>query len=87
MPRKATAAGREENPEPAFRFTGELKYGMRGDSVKALQAALKRKGFPCAATGSFGTGTVLALRRFQHTRQLPENGIFGKTDYEALMKG
>lgn len=61
------------NPNPPFigfthNFTIDLKQGMTGDEVKALQTALQIEGvFPTAlpVTGFFGTITLDAVKKYQ----------------------
>lgn len=73
-------------PEKDFKLERTLKYGMKGEDVQALQALLARKGYACEADGVFGMDTVMAVRRMQKSRKLPENGLVDATDIKALMK-
>ncbi len=55
-----------------------LKYGMRGDDVKSLQAFLVSKHFlSTPATGYFGTLTVKAVKAYQASVGVPATGLVG----------
>lgn len=69
-------------PEIKFKFTRTLKFGMRGDDVKELQ---RRLGVPMI-TGFFGLLTKQAVKNFQHTNLLVEDGIVGKFTIDILNK-
>ncbi len=67
-------------------FSRELRLGMRGADVRALQRFLNTNGFALATdpieartyeTGYFGPATQAALKAFQQAHQLPQTG---KTD-------
>lgn len=55
-----------------------VSWGMRGQAVVRVQTALKKKGFfyP-AADGVFGNATMSALKKFQQSVSLPDDGIAG----------
>lgn len=55
-----------------------VSWGMRGQAVTRVQTALKKKGFfyP-AADGVFGNATLSALKKFQESVSLPDDGIAG----------
>lgn len=59
-----------------------LKQGMRGDDVKALQAAI---GVP--QDGIFGPQTAAALKQFQQSRGLSADGIAGPQTWGAIQGG
>lgn len=61
-----------------------LKFGARGDNVAILQKLLTTKGFPTAADGAFGNGTLAQVRRFQQSRGLFVDGIVGPSTWRAL---
>ena len=52
-----------------------LSYGMRGDDVKWLQAALRRMGATFNVTGYFGSQTKAFVKRIQAENGLPQTGI------------
>jgi outer membrane protein OmpA-like peptidoglycan-associated protein len=70
-------------------FPARLRFGSRGDKVKALQEALARhaKKYYTAKTadGEFGPGTAMAFIRFQKDRDSgAADGIVTPTDATAL---
>lgn len=69
-------------PEIKFKFTRTLKFGMRGDDVKELQ---RRLGVPMI-TGFFGLLTKQAVKNYQYTNLLVEDGIVGKFTRDMLNK-
>lgn len=60
-----------------------LKKGESGHEVRALQASLTERGYPCNPTGLFDTQTVQAVKAFQsqnldqHGQPLVVDGIVG----------
>ncbi len=84
------------NPEPcpAYNFTRNLKYGIRGKDVKALQQTLNCLGFTLAQTGAgsnghettyFGKVTKQALINYQTAHNIAPNvGYFGPITRESL---
>ncbi len=65
-----------------------LKRGMEGADVKTLQAALIAYGFSCGAAGAdgdFGSGTEMALKKFQTKYGLGADGIAGKGTWGKLL--
>ena len=56
-----------------------LKRGSKGSHVKELQTALD-----ISADGIFGSGTELAVRRFQSENGLTADGIVGTKTWEAI---
>ena len=78
-------AGARE-PAPAFTpLKTTVRYGMRGESVKALQEALILLGYrPGAADGVCGGGTVAAIRAFQTDNGLTADGVAGKKTLDAV---
>lgn len=71
-------------PIPVFKpvlltYSGYLKIGDIGESVKALQTALKTLGYyNLAIDGSFGNGTDIAVRSFQKINSLVVDGFAGQ---------
>ena len=62
-----------------------LKYGSRGDSVRALQEKLNALGYNCGAPdGIFGSGTVSAVKAFQRDKGLSADGIAGSRTLDAI---
>ena len=68
-------------------FKRDLKVGLKGDDVKALQVYLNSKGFTVSAKGAgspgaettmFGNATRAALIKFQKAKGIvPAAGYFG----------
>lgn len=54
-----------------------LKKGDRGEAVFDLQTKLTRLGFVVAIDGNFGIGTENAVKQFQRSTGLKEDGIVG----------
>lgn len=62
-----------------------LRLGDSGDGVVALQDALRRVGyFSGSSTGYFGPVTENAVRTFQFSSGLLEDGIAGPSVFDAL---
>ncbi|MBR6706184.1 MAG: peptidoglycan-binding protein [Clostridia bacterium] len=60
-------------------LTVTVRFGMRGDSVRALQEALIALGYrPGTPDGVCGNGTVAAIRAFQNDFNLTADGVAGK---------
>ena len=64
-----------------------LKYGSRGNAVKALQALLNCHGQHLEIDGIFGNLTQTALIIFQDAHKLNASGVCDLFTWEALMKG
>ena len=63
----------------------ELAHGMAGGDVMKVQQLLKQLGFYTGAVdGIYGDATELAIRKFQWRGGLKEDGIVGRTTYNAL---
>lgn len=62
-----------------------LENGMVGSDVMKTQRMLKKMGFYTgAADGVFGSGMERAVRGFQRTYSLEEDGIVGRRTYEKI---
>lgn len=68
-----------------------LRYGDTGSCVKVLQTILLAKGYSIGstkATGSFGSGTLGAVRRYQSSKlDLSIDGVVGPASWKRLVKG
>lgn len=65
-----------------------LKMGCRGQSVKALQILLEGYGFFCGtwgADGDFGSATESALKAFQKSKNLTQDGQAGEKVWRILL--
>jgi peptidoglycan hydrolase-like protein with peptidoglycan-binding domain len=55
-----------------------LRYGSKGDAVRAMQEALLKLGYaPGTADGKFGRGTEAAVKQFQRNNGLVADGLAG----------
>ena len=79
-----------EQPETAKEYGGRnLRRGLTGADVRALQADLITLGYSCGkygADGEFGRATESALKAFQRDNGLTVDGIAGKNTYAMLDK-
>ena len=63
-----------------------LEIGSKGDEVKAIQDALKAKGYLTGASdGNFGSATASALKGFQRANGLPVTGVADDATRAALL--
>ncbi|MEG2347965.1 MAG: peptidoglycan-binding protein, partial [Cetobacterium sp.] len=68
-------------------YSGLLKLGARGQGVTILQEELIKKGYSVGkygADGVFGEGTREAVKAFQRTSGLDDDGIVGPSTWGAL---
>ena len=78
-----SASGNIESTNPTG--VSLLKYGDKGDAVKALQTRLKELGyFNGTIGGNFGTLTRDAVKSFQTAAALTNDGIAGEETLNAL---
>lgn len=61
-----------------------LRYGDSGECVKELQERLNRRGYELAEDGVFGQETMFAVAQYQLSRDIPADGVAGKSTWEAL---
>lgn len=85
----AALCGETEGKERvSYSFTRNLKKGMRGDDVKALQGELLiPQGHSCGkygADGDFGYSTRTAVKSAQRANHLKIDGIAGRNTITAL---
>jgi hypothetical protein len=72
-----------ENKEVVF-----YQWGARGPEVAIIQAKLKEKGtYTRPVDGYFGGGTESAVRAFQRSARLAEDGVVGILTWEKLFGG
>jgi hypothetical protein len=65
--------------------TRSLRFGHQGDDVGRLQRALARLGLLTSSEdGHFGRGTEAAVREFQRSHGLGDDGVVGPKTAEAL---
>ena len=61
-----------------------IRQGDRTPQTDMVQLALTRAGFPIVTDGYFGPATAAAVKRFQATRGLPQDGVIGLRTWSAL---
>lgn len=64
-----------------------LRFGHRGAGVEQLQQQLGRYVQPVSLDGDFGLRTLHAVRTFQYSFFLREDGVVGRKTWEALLSG
>ena len=62
-----------------------LRYGNRGEHVRALQILLKGRGYNVSSTGNFGEGTKTTVQKFQKANKLTENGVADEQTMRLLL--
>lgn len=74
-------------PLSAGAAAGALQLGDKGEGVEALQAALMEKGHYSyyKVTGYFGEATEEAVKKFQASLELSQDGVAGKVTLRALL--
>lgn len=68
----------------------QIKKGMTGEDVRALQILLKGRGFSVGSTGAdgdFGAGTLAGVKAAQKKYGLSQDGIAGADTLDALLNG
>lgn len=87
--RRTTFGGAKETTTTKGDYTMEmrnLKKGMTGEDVRALQILLSGRGYSCGtADGSFGTKTETAVKKYQKAKGLTQDGIAGKKTMASLL--
>lgn len=79
---------KSENEEACEVELKVLKKGAKGDEVKALQTLLIGYGFSCGSAGvdgSFGNGTLKAVKAYQKAAGLTVDGSVGKKTWSKLL--
>lgn len=61
--------------------TGTLKKGSKGTKVKQLQQFLNWYGIKCTCDGKFGDKTKQAVKLFQKTEGITQDGVYGSHSY------
>ncbi len=86
----AQVAGLKKKQETSGGFPlPALKKGVKSETVRAMQALLQLRGFPCGSQGtdgSFGGNTDKALRSFQKAKGIPADGICNEESWKALLE-
>jgi peptidoglycan hydrolase-like protein with peptidoglycan-binding domain len=90
-PPQAVAAVRSCSSSTPVASRPTLRYGDTGSCVKVLQNILLNKGYSIGAsyaTGTFGSGTLGAVRRYQSSKlYLDIDGVVGPKTWNALVNG
>lgn len=88
---EALAATRSCSSTTPVASRPELRYGDTGSCVKVLQNILLNKGYSIgatSATGTFGSGTLGAVRRYQSSKlTLTIDGVVGPATWNRLVNG
>ena len=78
-----------EVPDPRYELSFRtLKYGSKGEDVKALQILLMGNGCSCGkrgADGDFGIATENAVKKYQRKVGLTADGIAGPLTWSSLL--
>ena len=79
----------EKNNEGEFTLNMKtLKFGSKGENVKALQILLIGNGCPCGkrgADGNFGISTENAVKEYQQKKKLTSDGIAGPETWRTIL--
>lgn len=75
---------RTSSMAPASASSITLRSGARGAAVRSLQEALNARGASLRVDGIFGPGTLSAVRSFQGSAGLTQDGIVGRRTWSAL---
>ncbi|MDS0524550.1 peptidoglycan-binding protein [Clostridium sp. SHJSY1] len=67
-------------------YSPTLKLGTKGEITKVLQILLNRKGYSLAIDGIFGTATQNAVKSFQRSKGLSEDGVVGSNTWRNILK-
>ncbi|HEU4347361.1 MAG TPA: peptidoglycan-binding protein, partial [Actinoplanes sp.] len=78
----ALAAPAQAFPQASFHT---LSTGNRGVDVLAAQYLLQARGHSASADGVFGAGTAAAVRSFQASAGLGQDGVLGAQTWAALV--
>ncbi len=62
-----------------------LKKGMTGENVRALQILLTGRGYSCNPDGNFGPKTESLVKQYQKAKGLGADGVAGKKTMAKLM--
>jgi peptidoglycan hydrolase-like protein with peptidoglycan-binding domain len=82
----AQAKKKAQKSTSSNQWTGQtLRIGSRGQAVKDLQSKLSKLGYNVGAIdGIYGKQTAAAVKSFQRTYGLSQDGIAGKNTYSAM---
>lgn len=64
-----------------------VKRGAKGNITKLIQERLNSVGFKLSTDGIFGGGTERAVKVFQKTRGLTQDGVVGRNTWDWLLRG
>jgi len=82
-------AEEDDNETVTPKYEDALKVGDRGDTVTAVQEALKKYGYYYyeKITGYYGPITEEAVRKFQRSNELTETGSLNEDELALLLEG
>ncbi len=66
--------------------TSTLRKGSHGHDVRVLQSWLTKLGYKTSVDGSFGTGTLRSVRRFEKHEGLRVDGVMRPSDEQLMRK-
>ncbi|WP_372790252.1 peptidoglycan-binding protein [Paraconexibacter sp.] len=81
------AGGYNADGNPRSHSLGDripVKRGMRGHDIKVLQDFLTKSGFRTKVDGTFGSGTLKAVNRFESANGLEADGVVDANDIDVL---
>jgi N-acetylmuramoyl-L-alanine amidase len=83
---KARLAGEATMPKPVAQIPPTVKFGSRGEHIRALQKLLNKQGFDSGIVdGVFGNTTLAAVKTFQSVKGLVVDGIVGPATWKVLL--
>ena len=86
-PTTPTPAPTTPTPPPNQADLPTLRKGMTGTAVARIQETLKARGFyDGPIDGAFGPATEDAVRAFQRSVQLVDDGVVGPATWQALLR-
>ncbi len=73
---------------PYARPTGNplLRKGSKGEGVSWVQSALNKLGYKLTVDGDFGSGTEKAVKQFQKSCKISDDGIVGKDTINKIVE-
>ncbi|UCZ52965.1 peptidoglycan-binding protein [Bacillus shivajii] len=83
----SSSSSTASNSSSSVTFETTLRNGMRGSHVRALQDALRDRGFSAGSSGIYGPKTIAGVRDFQRAAGIGVDGIAGPQTFGALNNG
>jgi hypothetical protein len=63
-----------------------LRKGSHGHDVRVLQSWLDKLGYPTSVDGSFGSGTLRSVRRFEKHERMKVDGVVDPAEIKVLRR-